>query len=160
MKALVVYDSEYGNTASLAQDIADTLGDEAKVLRAGDVNSTDLESIEVLIVGSPTQGGRPTQAIKSFLSEIPATSLQGVGVTAFDTRISAKDHGVGMRILVGIFGYAAPRIAASLQAKGGSLVADPEGFTVDDKEGPLKQGEVERAASRSKRILLRRRDER
>ena len=45
-----------------------------------------------------------------------------------------------------VIGYAAPRIAAALVSKGASLAAPPEGFIVEDKDGPLKAGELERAA--------------
>ena len=45
------------------------------------------------------------------------------------------------------FGYAAPRIVRSLVGNGGSLLAPPEGFVVLGIEGPLKAGELERAAS-------------
>ena len=45
-----------------------------------------------------------------------------------------------------IFGYAAPEIARSLERNGGTLLAPPEGFVVLGMEGPLKEGELERAA--------------
>ncbi|MDJ1422499.1 MAG: hypothetical protein M5U10_11355 [Candidatus Methanoperedens sp.] len=38
------------------------------------------------------------------------------------------------------------RIVDSLKGKGGHLIAPPEGFIVKGNEGPLKQGELERAA--------------
>jgi flavodoxin I len=59
-------------------------------------------------------------------------------VAAFDTRISTK--------WVGVFGYAAGRIARSLKGKGGTLIAPLEGFFVKGTQGPLKDGELERAA--------------
>jgi hypothetical protein len=49
-------------------------------------------------------------------------------------------------------GYAAPRIARALEKKGGNLAAPPEGFFVEDKEGPLKAGELERAAGWAKEL--------
>ncbi|MDP2871380.1 MAG: hypothetical protein Q8P31_02435 [Bacillota bacterium] len=51
-----------------------------------------------------------------------------------------------------IFGYAAPRIATALTAKGGNPVAPPEPFIVKDKEGPLERGETERAAGWAREI--------
>ena len=45
-----------------------------------------------------------------------------------------------------VLGYAAGRIANRLERKGGHLAAEPEGFIVEDSEGPLKKGELERAA--------------
>lgn len=44
-------------------------------------------------------------------------------------------------------GYAAGRIAETLKKKGGNLVMPPEGFFVKGKEGPLKEGELERTAN-------------
>lgn len=46
-----------------------------------------------------------------------------------------------------LFGWAAKPIAGRLTRAGGTLVAEPEGFVVLDSEGPLKEGEVERAAA-------------
>ncbi len=155
MKALIVYDSVYGNTEKIARAIAGAItpSDGVKVLRAGEATPSELESIDLLIVGSPTQKGRPTPAIREFLSRIPANALKNVGVTSFDTRFQAKDKGVGIRILVGVLGYAAGRIADSLKDKGGHLAAPPVGFIVEDTEGPLKEGELERAAGWAKGII-------
>jgi flavodoxin len=155
MKALIVYDSVYGNTEKIARAIAGAItpSDGVKVLRAGEANPSELESIDLLIVGSPTHGGRPTPAIQEFLSKIPANALKNVSVTSFDTRFSAKDKGVGIRVLVGVLGYAAGRIADSLKGKGGHLAAPLEGFIIEGNEGPLKEGELERAAGWAKGIL-------
>ena len=154
MKALIIYDSVYGNTEKIARAIAGAMtpSDEVKVLQVGEANPSELESIDLLIVGSPTHGGRPTPAIQEFLSKIPANALRNIRVTSFDTRISAKDRGVGVRILLGVVGYAAGRIADSLKGKGGYLAAPPEGLNVEGKEGPLKDGELERSAGWAKEI--------
>jgi len=54
---------------------------------------------------------------------------------------------------VKIFGYAAQPIAGRLEKKGGELVIPPEGFYVDDTEGPLLEGELERAADWARQIV-------
>ena len=146
MKALIVYDSVYGNTEKIARAIAEAITppDEVKLLRAGEANPSELASIDLLIVGSPTHGGRPTPEVQEFLNKVPKFTLQGINVAAFDTRLSTR--------CVAIFGYAAGRIASNLKGKSGNLVASPEGFFVKGKEGPLKEGELERAASWAKGI--------
>ena len=65
MKALIVYDSVYGNTEKVARAIGEAMtpSGEVKVLRAGDTNSSELASVGLLIVGSPVHGGRPTPAV-------------------------------------------------------------------------------------------------
>ena len=145
MKVLIVYDSMYGNTEQIARAIGGAAGSDVKALRAGETNLAELETTELLIVGSPTQGGRPTPAIREFLNKITKTSLRGINVAAFDTRISRK--------FVGVFGYAAGRIATDLKAKGGVLIVPPEGFFVQGIKGPVTAGEVERAAGWVKEII-------
>jgi flavodoxin I len=141
MKALIVYDSVYGNTEKIARAIAEAIAPpgEVKVVRAGEANPSELASVDLLVVGSPTHAGRPIPGVQGFLNKVPELSLKGVNVAAFDTRISKK--------IVGVFGYAAGRIAGNLKKKGGTLIASPEGFFVTGGEGPLKEGELERAAA-------------
>ncbi len=145
MKALIVYDSVYGNTEKIARAIAEAItpSGEVKVLQAGEANPSELASNDLLILGSPTHGGRPTPAIQDLLTKVP--KLQGINVAAFDTRTQTK--------LVGVFGYAAGRIARNLKGKGGTLIASPVGFFVTGSKGPLKEGELERAAGWAKGIL-------
>ena len=150
MKAVVIYDSVYGNTQKIAQAIGDGLTGEVKVMQVGDMNASEVKSFDLLIVGSPVHGGRATPAIDAFLKQFPVHSLEGKSVAAFDTRFEAEGQGIGLRILMSVIRYAAERIAKELTKKGGRLVAEPEGFIVEQKEGPLKQGELERASTWAK----------
>ena len=147
MRILVVYDSSYGNTEAVAKVIGEAVGGDTAVLPATQTAPANLASAGLLIVGTPTQGGKPTPAIMELLGGLPPDGLAGVRVAAFDTRFAAADHGLALQLLMRVIGYAAPRIARTLQAKGGSLVAPPEGFIVQGKEGPLKEGELQRATS-------------
>jgi flavodoxin I len=147
VKAVIVYDSVYGNTEKIARAIAEAItpSGEVKVLRSGEANPSELASINLLIVGSPTHGGRPTPAVQDFLNKLTQSSLKDINVAAFDTRTPSK--------FVRVFGNAAGRIAGRLTKKGGVLIASPEGFFVTGTKGPLKEGELERAAGWAKRIL-------
>jgi flavodoxin I len=144
MKTLVVYDSVHGNTEKIAKAIGDAIAGEVSVRRVGGVSAAEVKTFDLLIIGSPTHGGRPTEAMQELLGKIPATALQGTHVAAFDTRFSTR--------LVRLFGYAAPRIADSLEKKGGTLLVSPEAFFVKGTKGPLKEGELERAAGWAKGI--------
>lgn len=151
MKILVVFGSTYGNTRQIAHAICDALGSSAKLAEAGEVQVDDVKGVELLIIGSPTQGGRPMPSVQNFLVNLP--SLEGVSVAAFDTRFAKEDHGFGLKLVMKMVGYAAPRIAITLQEKGGHLVLPPEGFIVEGKDGPLKSGEIERAANWAQKLL-------
>jgi hypothetical protein len=75
-------------------------------------------------------------------------------VAAFDTGISTNDmRSPILRILARLFGYAANPISEKLKKKGGDLVIPPQGFFVEGTKGPLKEGELERAADWAKRIM-------
>ena len=158
MKAMVVYDSVFGNTEQIAQAIGNALGspENVEILRVGNVKPEQLTGLKLLIVGSPTRGFRPTPAIRNLLKSIPKNGLKGVKVAAFDTRFTMDEIESSvfiLPILVNIFGYAAKPISDRLQKKGGELIIPPEGFFVDGTEGPLKEGELERAADWAKQIM-------
>jgi flavodoxin len=156
MKALIIYDSMFGNTEKVAQVMATALSANAEVAarRVGDVEPAALTGLDLLVVGSPTQGFQPTPAIKKLLDSLPAQGLKGVKVAAFDTRIAMEDVGNWfLTFMVNLFGYAAKPIANRLQKKAGKLVMPPEGFIVNGKEGPLKEGESERAADWAKHLI-------
>jgi len=153
MKALVVYDSVFGNTEKVACAIRDSLGSDVEALHVGDVKHEQLTGLDYLVVGSPTRAFNPTKAITTFLKKIPGDSLKGVKVAAFDTRLATEDvNSSVLNVLVKFFGYAAKPIGDRLQKKGGNLAVPPEGFYVEGTEGPLKDGELERAAAWTKQI--------
>ena len=139
MKTLVVYDSLYGNTKAIAQAIGDALLGEVEVLHVGEANASDLKAFDLLVAGAPTHGAKPSPDMQEFLNEIQPSALDGIRVASFDTRMTNR--------LITLFGTAAPKIAKALESKGGTLVGAPQGFYVTGGEGPLKDGEVERAAA-------------
>ena len=157
MKSMVVYDSVFGNTEQIAQAIGRALGspEDVEIIRGDNVKPEQLTGLKLLIVGSPTRGFRPTPAISNFLKSIPKNGLRGVKVAAFDTRVTEHEMKsvFFMPIVVGIFGYAAKPISERLVKEGGELFVRPEGFFVEGTEGPLKEGELERAAAWARQII-------
>lgn len=148
MKALVVYDSVFGNTEKVAQAMGEALSAHAEVAtrRVGDVTPEELTQVDWLVVGSPTRAFSPTPDTKKLLGAIPGKGLQGTRVAAFDTRIAVEETNSGfLKFMVSIFGYAAEPMAKRLLRKGGTQAMAPEGFFVNDSEGPLRDGELERA---------------
>jgi flavodoxin I len=144
MKVLVVYDSVHGNTEKIARSMGAAIGGKVNVSRVSEVKSSEFESLDLLIVGSPTYGGRPTPGMLEFLKTISGSSVKGVKMAAFDTRVPAK--------IVKIFGFAAGKIENDLKSRG-ALTLGSQGFFVKGKEGPLVDGELERAASWAKELV-------
>lgn len=157
MKALVIFDSAYGNTQKIAEEIGkelETQG-EVKVVRAVEMQKGDLEGVDLLVVGSPTQRFNATPPVNEFLDHLSKDDLKGIKVASFDTRFT-EDEIEKTKVLeffVNIFGYAADPISNKLVKKGGELILPPEGFYVGGMEGPLLDGELDRAAAWAEKLL-------
>ena len=130
LKALVVYDSEFGNTEIVARAIGEVLGSEGEVevRRVGDVQPEEFMGLDVLVVGSPTQQFNPTKATSTFLKGIPKNGLSGTRVAAFDTRLTVEEieETAILAFFVRIFGYAAKPIGNALKKKGIYLANVPD----------------------------------
>jgi flavodoxin I len=148
---LVVYDSYFGNTEKVAQGIAEAINGQAKKVNA--VTEEDLANLQVLFVGSPTRAFRPTPAILTFINDLDSTKMQKVKAAAFDTRIPKDQADSGfLRFMISLFGYADKKITKKLQNKKAILALESEGFGVSGTEGPLLDGELERAKDWAKQI--------
>lgn len=88
MTALVLYDSLYGNTERIAEAIAQAVVQAlaevasepggARAVRVREVDPSALEGCTLLVVGSPTHGGRPSADMQAFLKSLAGGDLQGV----------------------------------------------------------------------------------
>jgi flavodoxin len=145
MKTIVIFDSVYGNTKAITEAIGQGITGNVKVINVKDADISDLKNLDLLIVGSPTHGGRPSKATKAFLESIPNNALKNIHIAAFDTGISSEGKGFFLRTIIYLFAYAAKPLLDSLKKKGGMAVAEPESFIVEEREGSLKEGELDRA---------------
>lgn len=141
MKTLVIYDSLYGNTRAIAQAIGVALQGEIEVLHVSQVSPGDAEAADLLVLGSPTHGSLPSEAMQGLLDRLGPPSHEGARAASFDTRLT-------WGFLERWGGFAAAKMADKLTEKGWTLIARPEGFFVRGlKKGPLKKGEADRATS-------------
>jgi hypothetical protein len=159
MRALIVYESMYGNTRAIAEAIAEGWGEGAEVrhVRAAKAPS---DEIDLLVVGGPTHIHGMTTSLSRQMAvnaahedehvEIEPDAVDAPGLchwlrelphdpgrnaAAFDTRL---DRSPGMT------GTAARGIAKRLRHRD-YLVGWTASFLVDDSEGPLVEGEFDRA---------------
>jgi flavodoxin len=144
MKTLVVYDSKWGNTEKIAHAVAAGIGGGTKAVRVGTVEAKGYDKIELLVLGSPILGGRPSEAMQQYINGIAQGAAEKLNVATFDTRLTMK--------FVKIFGYAAVRMANQMKEKGSTLSSMPEGFYVRGRSGPLADGESERATRWGKEL--------
>ncbi|HPG41264.1 MAG TPA: nitric oxide synthase [bacterium] len=152
MKALIVYDTFFSNTEQIARAIGNTLSTltpqvNVQTRRVQEIVPEHLRDLDLLVVGSPTRAFKPTAPITNLLKAMPRQGLRGVKAVAFDTRIPLEGiNSVIGRFFIRRFGYAAEKIARALQKHGAELVVPAAGFAVRASEGPLQEGELQRAA--------------
>jgi len=148
MYALVIYDSTFGNTQQIAQIIARVLGEHVpvQISPVEEVSTSELKKADVLVLGCPTQNYDLTPDVRAFLETLPERIVGDLMAAAFDTRYRTSAWSTGS---------AAWSIARQLQEAGVSLILPPESFFVAAKEGPLEDGELERAAQWAKTLFER-----
>jgi hypothetical protein len=152
MKARVVYESMWGNTEQVAAAVGRGLGG-APVTDVTDTSASELEDLDLLVVGGPThafsmsraatrhdahQRGAPRGSdrggIRELLAELPRDLH--VPVATFDTRVAKVRH---------LPGSAAKAAEKELRQDHHARVVARESFLVEDTPGPLLDGELERA---------------
>ncbi len=140
MNVLVVYDTQFGNTEQVARAIAARLErvGSTRVVAIPEAAGIDLTGVDLLLVGGPTQAHGPRPALRAWVDALSAADLEGRAIATFDTRF---------RWPVFLSGSAARSIGRAFERKGARLVVTPESFFVTGSEGPLAEGEIERAGA-------------
>ena len=150
MNALILFDSQYGNTEKIARAMAQAfpLTVPVRLERASRIPKLGTQGVNLIIVGGPTQRHKMSAGLKAVLESAPRRSLQGVKAAAFDTRY---------RMAAWLSGSAAKRIAHRLRRLGAEIIAPAESFFMQRDLPPeggkrrhelehLEPGELERAA--------------
>ena len=142
---LVLFHSEFGNTEAIARAIAAAFAErgDVQVARLGEIGPWDLRGVSWLILGVPTHYRGVPESVARHLRRIPAAGLAGVRVAVFDTRY---------RMPRWLGGSAARGLVRYVRRLGGRLVVPPESFFVVDREGPLHEGELDRASEWGRRL--------
>jgi menaquinone-dependent protoporphyrinogen IX oxidase len=138
MKALVIYDTKFGNTRRIAQAVGDALAERfaVQVVPAAEAASLPPD-LDLLVVGGPTHGHGLSEGMKATLAGIGRDALRGVPAAAFDTRLQMPRW---------LSGSAAGLVAKHLEKAGCALVAPPESFFVARTgDNPLLPSELEHA---------------
>lgn len=164
MRALVIYESLWGNTEQVARAIGTRLSTQADVeVLDSDAAPLSVEGFDLLVVGGPTHAfsmtrastradavktrsapHEPARGIREWLNELERPAAQIPAVT-FDTRVEKPR----------LPGSAAKSARHELRSLGFETSAKPQTFHVHGYEGPLVDGELDRAAQWADEVLAR-----
>lgn len=161
-KALVVYESLWGNTEKVARAVVDGLASslEVELCEVGAAPTAPAPDIDLIVVGGPTHAFSMTRAstredahsrgadlggqtgLREWLEGLPK-GPHTQHVATFDTRVEKMRH------LPGSAARSAARVA---HRHGYERAGEIESFYVADIDGPLVDGELERASAWGRRI--------
>lgn len=155
MNVLLLYDTLFGNTRKIAAAIHSSFLASNKVsfLRVDEILDKDVKPIDLLIIGSPNINGKVLPSIIDFVNSIPDEDAKRIQFACFDVRIEPTIELKETGKVSNIEGYAAYRLDKLLSKKGAKWIIAPVGFLKLEKEGPLKEGETERAKNWAKKII-------
>jgi hypothetical protein len=169
VKALVVYESMFGNTEQVARSVATGLAKHMDVqVRAVDDDRSGIsDSVDLIVVGGPTHAfsmsrlntredavrrgatrGRETIGIREWIDRLQTKSHPQL-VTTFDTRVKTVEHHPGS---------AARAAARAARHHGFARATKPQSFYVEDISGPLVDGELTRAEEWGNRLGMQAKD--
>ncbi len=162
MRAMIVYESMFGNTRDVAEAVALGLsihGVEVETTEVGQADPGLDRHLDLLVVGAPTHAlslSRPQtrgsaaeesdealvttgDGLREWLELLPKG--EGLRAAAFDTHVDKR-----------IPGSASKAARRRLRRRGYRPVVPAESFFVSDLQGPLVDGEVERARAWGTRL--------
>jgi flavodoxin len=139
-RAIIVYESIYGNTKKIAESIAEGMkqagNTECEVMKTGEIHHTDdLAAFDIILFGCPNHNQEPARNMLKFLDRVAIVGLEGKIGAAFDT-YTGGNKGVALK-----------KLEAVIQDKVPGLTLIVEGLSalVDDRKGPLAENETARA---------------
>jgi len=154
MKGIVVFDTSYGNTKTIAEAISETLkesGIEVDLFNVKDVRKLSAKDYNFLVLGSPTKFGTMSLAIRFFLGKVKSEEWMNKPFAAFDTenpenieraRIENKEWSAG------------EKISEKLRDKKMNQLLPVLKAVVLGQKGPLKEGEIDRTKDYARELAI------
>lgn len=148
LNALVVYDSKYGNTKKVAEQILEGLkeneGIDTTLGNIKEITPQQLADYDALIIGAPNHMGQPSRASKKFIDQVDKQGLKVKWAAAFDTYFQRERY----------FGKAMKKLEKHLNEKLPNLKLIQPGLSirVTGVNGPIAEGELPKAKEFGLRI--------
>ena len=151
MKAVVVYESHWGNTAAVARAIAEGIGKGTPPLTTDEASEYALEGIDLIVAGAPVMAFRlPTDATIERMAHDAKNAEADLTHPSMRTWLDLLPRGRGRGAafetrLWWSLGGATGAIEKGLEAAGYRPFTKAHKFVVTGGQGPLREGELDAA---------------
>jgi len=135
-KAIVIYDSKFGNTEKIAKALKEGMKKEGlhvDCVKVDNVNLNKLAEYEILAIGAPTHGFGISKPMREFLKKLENLNLKGKRAFAFDTKLRSR-----------FARSAATGIEKQLKKLQMTIIRPYASAIVKGVEGPLEEGAEEK----------------
>jgi len=142
-KAIVVYDSRFGNTEKIARALAlgiEKQGVNVDCRKVDEVDVAELVEYDFLAVGGPTHIASMSEPMKGFLEDLKKVDISDKIGFCFDTRNRSRFNRFDLN-------SAAKRIEKKMKKMKVKMIKPRESAIVEGREGPLEK-EAEEAFDR------------
>jgi len=156
MKALVLFRSYHGNTKQVADAIANELSKHGVESAVQDLRRElpDLNNFDLILIGSPTRMARVNRRARRVLKRIGKKGFTKKLIAVFDTYgpvpTEPKELEKGKKWL---YPGAAGILHEVAEAQGLNVYSKTLRCEVQGMKGPLKDNELEKAASFAKEVV-------
>jgi flavodoxin len=137
-KVIIVYESVYGNTKKVAEEIADGIneyeGAECVIRKTGEIHTDDLCEYDAILFGCPNHNQEPARNLLIFIDRASIVHLEGKVGAIFDTYTGGNKD------------VAVTKLESKLRQKmPGIVITEQLSCKVAGRKGPLAEGEESRA---------------
>ncbi len=145
-RAVVVYDTKYGNTRQVGEKIVEGLrqagGLDIAILDAEETAPNDVADYDLILLGAPNHIGRPSRVMRKFIDAIGELDLKGKLIAVFDTYMG------------GDFQKAMRRMQEQVSEKipGVKLLSPGLSIRVEGMRGPISDGEIPKCVEFGARV--------
>jgi flavorubredoxin len=134
--AIVIYDTKYGNTETLAKVLAMGIHHQGVPCDCSNIVDVAVEHVAqytFLAIGGPTHMAGMSKSMKQFLNTLQQCDLRGKTGFCFDTRVASRLNRFDLN-------SAARRIDKRLKRMQVTLLKKRQSALVRGREGPLDEG--------------------
>jgi anaerobic nitric oxide reductase flavorubredoxin len=134
-KAIVIYESIFGNTKRAAETIIEGMkeaGVEAVLSTPKELDEKELAGFDAIVVGSPNHMGGATRGMRKFIDRLGKLKLEGKLAAVFDT-YGGSDYEKAVKKMEKQLAEKAPGL---------KLISPGLSLRVEGMRGPISEGEL------------------
>ncbi len=147
-KAIVIYDSRFGNTEKIARALArgiEKQGVKVDCFKVDEVDVQKLVEYDFLAIGGPTHMLGMSEPMKEFLENLNSVDISGKKGFCFDTRNQSRFNRFDLN-------SAAKRIEKKMKRMRVKMIKPRKSVMVEGREGPLEEAAQEKFEKLGKEI--------